>query len=128
MGFVSGTRHTAVRLNAIGPVMHYKVTHTEIEHPSFSLLVFSTSGGMGTKATVVYKRLASMLSDKHNQPYSKMVHWLRWRLSFFLLRSLIRCLRGSRSSIHDPAGPLTETHSTLPVVKAGSQTSVYYMV
>ena len=63
----------------------------------------------------VYKRLASMLYDKHNQPYSKMVHWLRCRLSIFLLRSSIRCLRRSHSSNHDPAGPLTETHSTLPL-------------
>ena len=63
----------------------------------------------------VYKRLASMLSDKHKQPYSKMVHWLLCRLSIFLLRSSIRCLRGSHTSIHDPAGPLTETHSTLPL-------------
>ena len=39
---------------------------------------------------------------QHNQPYSKMVHWLRCRLSFSLLRSSIRCLRGSRSSIHHP--------------------------
>ena len=76
----------------------------------------------------VYKILASMHSDKHNQPYSKMVHWLRCRLSFFLLRSSIRCLRGFDSSIHDPAGPRTETHSILPVVKAGFQTSLYYMV
>ena len=107
---------------------NHEHTRTKIELASFSLQVFSTVGGMGTKATVVYKRLASILSDKHNQPYSNIVDWLRCRLSFFLLRSSIRFLQGSRSSIHDPAGPLTETHSTLPVVKEGSQTSVYYMV
>ena len=83
-------------------------TRTEIERASFSFLVFSTSGGMGTTATVVYKRFASILSDKHNQPYSKMLYWLCCKLSFFLLLSSIRCLRGSRSSIHNPAGPLTE--------------------
>ena len=77
----------------------------EIEHASFSPLDFSKSGGMGTTAMVVYKRLASMLTDKHNQPYSKMVHWLHCRLSFSLLRSSMRCLRGSRSSIHHPTGP-----------------------
>ena len=76
----------------------------------------------------VYKILASMLSDKHNQPYSKMVNWLSCRLSFFLHRPSIRCLRGFDSSIHDPASPLTETHSILPVVKAGFITSIYYMV
>ena len=63
-----------------------------------------------------------MLSDKHNQPYSKMVHWLRCILNFFLLLSSIRYLRGCDSSIHyDPAGPLTEIHSILLVVKTGSK-------
>ena len=81
--------------NACTQTLTHTHTRTEIEHASFSLQVFSTSGGVGTKAAVVYKRLASMLSDKHNQHYSKMVHWLRFRLSLYLLRSSIRCLRGS---------------------------------
>ncbi len=33
-------------------------------------LVFSSSGGMGKAATVTYQRLASLLSDKWNSPYS----------------------------------------------------------
>ena len=127
-------RHTHTHTQKPMHKRMYKNTHahtrTEIVHASFSLLVFSTSGGMGTTAKVVYKRLASMLSDKHNQHYSKILYWLRCKLSFFLLLSSIRCLlvRVSLSSIDDPADPLTETHSILPVVKAGSQTSVYYKV
>ena len=74
----------------------------EIEHGSFSPLVFSTTGGMGPTATIVYKRLASMIAKKHNKTYSKTIHWLRCRLSFSLLRSAIMCLRGSRSSLHHP--------------------------
>ena len=74
----------------------------EIEHGSFSPLVFSTTGGMGPTATIVYKRLASMITKKHNKTYSKTIHWLRCRLSFSLLRSAIMCLRGSRSSLHHP--------------------------
>ena len=35
----------------------------EIEHGSFSPLVFSTAGGMGPTAKVVYKRIASMIAD-----------------------------------------------------------------
>ena len=35
----------------------------EIEHGSFSPLIFSTTGGMGSIATVVYKRLAAMIAD-----------------------------------------------------------------
>ena len=82
----------------------------EIEHGSFSPLVFSTSGGMGTTATVVFKRIASMIARKQDKPYSKVTHWIRCRLSFSLLRSAIICIRGSRSTYHHPAGPpITDT-------------------
>ena len=37
---------------------------TKIGHKSFTPLVFSASGGMGHEASVFYKRLASLLSDK----------------------------------------------------------------
>ena len=57
----------------------------EIEHGSFSPLVFSTSGGMAPTANVVYKRIASMISSKHDKPYSRTMHWIRCRLSFSLL-------------------------------------------
>ena len=33
-------------------------------------LHFSTAGGMGPAATIVYKRIADMLSQKYDQPYS----------------------------------------------------------
>ena len=80
----------------------------EREHGSFSLLVFSTSGCMGPTATTVYKRLAAMITEK-NKTNSKTIHWLRCRLSFSLLHSAIMCLRGSRSSLHQPAHALVNT-------------------
>ena len=40
----------------------------EAEHSSFTPLVFSASRGMGHEASVFYKRLASLLSDKWNDP------------------------------------------------------------
>ena len=77
----------------------------EVEHGSFSPLVFTTSGGMGPTATVVYKRLAALMAEKCEQPYSRTLHLLRCKMSFSLLRSAIMCLRGSRSSYHNPAKP-----------------------
>ena len=77
----------------------------EVEHGSFSPLVFSSAGGMGPTSTVVYKRLATLIAKKKNKPYSRTIHWLRCRLSFSLLRSAILCLRGSCSSAHHPASP-----------------------
>ena len=87
----------------------YEERIREIEHGNFSPLVFSTSGNMGPTATTVYKRLAAMIADKTNKPYSKTIHWMRCRLSFSLLRSAIMCLRGSRSALHKPAYTLVNS-------------------
>ena len=78
----------------------YEERIREVEHGSFSLLIFSTSGGMGPIATVVYKRIATLISEKRDQPYSKTLFWVRCKLSFLLLRSAIMCIRGSRSSYY----------------------------
>ena len=85
----------------------------EIENGSFTPLVFSTSGGMGKAAKITYKRLASLLSIKREQPYSLVMGWLRCRLSFSLLRSAVMCLRGSRSKKGHV--PLSDTHIELVV-------------
>ena len=42
----------------------------EIEHASFTPLICSASGGLGKEATTFYKRLASLLADQWDQPYS----------------------------------------------------------
>ena len=78
----------------------------EVEHGSFSPLVFPQQEEWDQQP--VYKRIASMLSQKYDQAYSKTLHWIRCKLSYSLLRSAIMCLRGVRSSIHRPA-PSPET-------------------
>ena len=72
-----------------------------IEHGTFSPLVFSTSGGMGPIANTVFSRIASMISSKTNTTYSKVVLYIRTKISFALIRSAIRCLRGSRSTFNN---------------------------
>ena len=72
----------------------------EVEHGIFTLLVCTSTGGMGQEATVFYKRLADLLATHWGRPYSSTIHWLRCLLSFALLRSAILCIRGSRSSVH----------------------------
>ena len=49
-------------------------------------------------ATIIYKRLASLISEKQGRPYSSTLHWVRCRLNFSLLRSAVMCIRGSRST------------------------------
>ena len=69
-----------------------------VDHGTFTPLVFTTSGGMGSKAKCFYSRLADLIAEKKNQPRSHVVAWMRCRLSFSLLRSALLCLRGTRHS------------------------------
>lgn len=68
----------------------------EIEHGSFTPLVFSTSGGLGKESTVAYKRIAELLAIKRKSEYGIILAWMRCCLSFALLRSAIACIRGTR--------------------------------
>ena len=67
----------------------------EVEHATFTPLVFSATGGL---ANTFYKRLASLLAEKWDHPYSSTLCWLHCRLGFSLLRSSILSIRGARSS------------------------------
>ena len=84
-------RHEEMKKREYGPRVR------EIERGCFSPLVFTTSGGMGREATVVYKRLADRLSALRDSSYAQTMGWLRCRLSFALLRSALLCIRGSRT-------------------------------
>ena len=75
----------------------------EVEHATFTPLVLSTLDGMGRAATTLYKRLASMVTEKRNVPYAVTFNWIRCRLSFALLRASIMSIRGARSSRNHPA-------------------------
>ena len=70
----------------------------QVDHGTFTPLVFTTSGGMSSKAKCFYSRLADLMALKKHQPRSHVVAWMRCRLSFSLLRSSLLCLRGTRHS------------------------------
>ena len=70
----------------------------EIEHASFTPLVLSASGGFASEVTTFYRRLASMLANKWDKPYSQTLNWLCCTVSFALQGSAIQCIRGARSS------------------------------
>ena len=77
----------------------YEECVREIEHGSFSPLIFSASGGMSASTAFVYKHLAS---TKWKTPYSEVIHWLCCCLCFSLLHSAVMCIRGSCSSFQRP--------------------------
>ena len=69
----------------------------EIEHGTFTPLVFTTTGGMADEYVVYHSRLAELIANKKGESYSSAISWIRAKLSFAIVRAAILCLRGSRS-------------------------------
>ena len=69
----------------------------DIEHGTFTPLVFTTTGGMGKECLMYHSRLAQPIAIKKGEQYAKTISWIRTRSSFALLRSALACLRGSRT-------------------------------
>ena len=64
---------------------HYDQRVREVEHGTFSPLVFSSTGDMGRIAKTTYKRLAALIAAKNDEPYSITMGYIKCRLSFSLL-------------------------------------------
>ena len=69
--FRQSTAHENIKKRA------YQQRIQETKHSSFTPLIFSATGRMAREATVFYKRLASMLATKRDQPYSSTMTWMR---------------------------------------------------
>ena len=68
----------------------------QIEHGTFSPLVFTPYGGMSRETEHFINTLCAKLALKRDIPYANIVNWLRSKLSFALIRSAILCVRGTR--------------------------------
>ena len=71
----------------------------QVEKGSFQPLVFLTTGGTGPSCTKVLKRMAGMIASKKGETYSHVMDFVRTRLRFALLRSVLIAVRGSRGKI-----------------------------
>lgn len=89
----------------------------EVEHSSFTPLVFSSSGGCGPMTLSYIKRLAHLLATKRKIKYADAISWLRRRLCFSLLRANSQCLRGARSKLHFPQHP---SNTCIPATNAAT--------
>ena len=69
----------------------------EIEQGTFTLLVFTTTGGMADECVKYNSRFAELIANKKGESYSSAISWIRARVPFAILCSAILCLRGSRS-------------------------------
>jgi hypothetical protein len=69
----------------------------EVEHGSFTPLIFTTSGVMSHECSIYHKSLAEKMSEKRGDRYDDIMQYLRVKLSFLALKATLLCLRGSRS-------------------------------
>ena len=70
----------------------------EVEHGSFTPLVFTSTGVMSHECSIFHKALAEKISLKQGERYEEVMRYLRVKLSSLALKSTLLCLRGSRSS------------------------------
>ena len=68
----------------------------QVEKGSFTPLVYSTTGGMGNQATKFLTSLAHKIADKRDERYAAVIGFLRTKLRFSLLRSVLIAVRGER--------------------------------
>ena len=68
------------------------------EQGSFTLLVLPPTGWVSNAANIFYKRIASLLFEKRELPYSSKLAWMRCRLYFALLHSFTQCIKGASSA------------------------------
>ena len=59
----------------------------QIEHGTFTPLVFSSFGGMAHECNAFYKRWERRIAGKRGQEFAVIMNWVRTKLSFSLLRS-----------------------------------------
>ena len=91
----------------------YEERIIESEKGTFTPLVFSTSGGMGPLCHTFFKKIAQLISDNQNEKYADVIHHIRVRICFALLRSILIALRGQRWRTSRKAGSMKETSFNL---------------
>ena len=68
----------------------------QVERGSFTPIVGSTFGGWGKEAERHHKRIATLIAAKKNEEYADVMNYIRTRLRFSLLKSILTAVRGVR--------------------------------
>ncbi len=66
------------------------------ERATFVLLVFTTAATTAPEFNKFHKRLAELISNKRKENYSNVISYIRTRLSFAMLKSLLVSIHGVR--------------------------------
>ena len=95
--YLNGTLPRCHEINEKEKKRNYNNRILQIEHGTFTPLLFSIYGSMGKECTKFYSKLAELLSEKSKESKSLTVNWLRTKSYFGLSKSCLLFLRGSRS-------------------------------
>ena len=83
----------------------------QVEHATFTPLVFSTSGGEAPECKKYHQRLATLISLKRREKYSETIAYICRKVRFCMLRTTLIAIRGFRKSTKPPSiiTPFCET-------------------
>ena len=106
----------------------------QVEKGTFTPVVMSIFGGMGKEAEKLNKRLATLIAKKKKERYADVLGYMRTRLRFNLLKSILITIRGCYMCVtlshrcmivnkcldfcHETGdrGAVSYTHLTLPTI------------
>ena len=86
---------------------NYNQRIMQIEHGTFTPLVFSVNGGIAPECEKFHKHVAERISEKNGEKYNHVISWIRCKLSFLILRAALMCVSGRR-----PHNPKNATKTT----------------
>ena len=59
-------------------------------------------GGCGREAKHFYSKLAEKIAEKRNEHYIIVAAWVKRKITFSLIKSIILCISGSRTINYEP--------------------------
>ena len=74
----------------------------DVEHSTFTPLVFSVDGGMPKECLKFHKFVTEKIANKSGRRYENVLSIIKYKLSFLILRASVICVRGSRSLTTHP--------------------------
>ena len=69
----------------------------EVEHGTFTPIIFTVKGAMGPECHAFHKTLAGKISEKTGERYEEVTRMIRVKLSFLIIKAALTCVRCSRS-------------------------------
>ena len=76
--------------------LEYNDRVINVERGTLTPLIFSTTGGWGREATRFHKQMARLIAEKRRQEYGDVMNFIRKRIRFTMLRTILESLRGTR--------------------------------